>query len=372
MDLFRIYRTLGQSFFDRNIRAGLSSDNPPNKKIREALGRIVLKCEEPPIHFSFNHNGITLAAEKVDFEGSKAVIRVPRLLNGAQTITSVAKFLGDNQNHPGLKANEKLLEDILVLAKIVATRSVEFVTNVTICNNQQNPVNSWNLRANDTIQCDCHDKVLKEGKIFYSRQENAFQNLTPAEAEELGVEDSRDIRIKLLAQTFLASQGQIDKMSRLTDVFDSQKVYDETFRRSYLNYLNADVRRIIIAYKIGLVLNSPMQRLDETAPKKYAYVISRARNLVWALLTQAVFNDAKLASIVDDFGGSLAKEADFKELLKRLASARLLPVLRDVLANDSYSQRIADENYSFLRTREIFQRCMNVAADLNGWSKRPL
>jgi hypothetical protein len=158
-------------------------------------------------------------------------------------------------------------------------------------------------------------------------------------------------------------------MFRLTDVFANQKVYDETFRQAYLN---ADVRRIIVAYKIGLVLNSPMQRLDEAAPKKYAYAISRARNLVWALLIQAVFNDAKLPSIIDDFGGSLAKETDFRELLKRFASGRLLPGLRDVLANDSYSQRIADEKYSFLRTKEIFQRCMNVAGDSHGWSKRAL
>jgi hypothetical protein len=185
----------------------------------------------------------------------------------------------------------------------------------------------------------------------------------------LGVEDSREIRIKLLAQTFLGSQGQIDKMSRLTDVFDSQKIYDETFRQSYLN---TDVHRIILAYKIGLVLNGPMQKLDETAPKKYAYAISRARNLVWALLIQAVFNDANLTSTLDDFGGSLRKQTDFKELLKRFASTRLLPVLRNVLANDSYSQKIADEKYSFLRTREIFQRCMNFAGELHGWSKRPI
>jgi hypothetical protein len=163
MDLFRIYRTLGQSFFDRNIRAGLSSENPPNKKIREALGRIVLKREEPPIHFSFNHNGMTLAVEKVEFEGSKAVIQVPRLLNGAQTITSLARFLDDNQSHPSLKVNEKLLEDIVVLAKIVETKSEEFVTNVTISNNQQNRVESWNLRANDRIQCEFHDMFLKAG-----------------------------------------------------------------------------------------------------------------------------------------------------------------------------------------------------------------
>jgi hypothetical protein len=113
---------------------------------------------------------------------------------------------------------------------------------------------------------------------------------------------------------------------------------------------------MIVAYRIGLVLNSPMQRLEETAPKKSAYAISRARKLLWALLIQAVFNDTKLTSTIDNFGGSLAKEVDFRELLKRFASAQLLPVLRNVLANDSYSQKIAAEKCSFLRTRETFQR----------------
>src|SRR4051812_2995752 len=56
MDLFRIYKALGQRFFDRNIRSGLSSDNPPNAKIREALSDIVLKKKVSPDVFPFNHN----------------------------------------------------------------------------------------------------------------------------------------------------------------------------------------------------------------------------------------------------------------------------------------------------------------------------
>jgi hypothetical protein len=60
MDLLRVHRSLGQKFLDRNIRSGLSSDNPPNAKIREALGDIVLRQRMSPDLFPFNHNGVTL------------------------------------------------------------------------------------------------------------------------------------------------------------------------------------------------------------------------------------------------------------------------------------------------------------------------
>jgi hypothetical protein len=42
--------------------------------------------------FAFNHNGVTLAAEQLTREDGHVIIKVPRLLNGAQTVTSVDKF----------------------------------------------------------------------------------------------------------------------------------------------------------------------------------------------------------------------------------------------------------------------------------------
>jgi uncharacterized protein YihD (DUF1040 family) len=370
MDLHRIHQSLGQKFFDRNIRAGLSPENSPNRKIREALGDIVLKQRESSEVFAFNHNGVTLAAERVEFKNSETIIKVPRLLNGAQTVRSVEKFLEDNESSPALKSNKQALEAIRVLAKIVVCDpSSDFVTNVTICNNRQNPVDPWNLRANDRIQCDLQDKLKEEVGIFYSRQENAFENLSDAERQEMGIEDSRDIRIKPLAQTFLAVQGEIDKMSRLSDVFEKQKDYEDTFKESYLR---CDARRIVLAYKVHLVLNSPMQRLDERAPQKLAYPISRARNLVWALVIQGLLNDSKLPDLLERYGNSLAKEADFREHLKNLASSKIMPVLREVLADKDYNEKIENEKYSFLRTKEIFRRCMDTAYEKYGWTRKSL
>lgn len=120
------------------------------------------------------------------------------------------------------------------------------------------------------------------------------------------------------------------------------------------------------------MLNSPMQRLEERAPGKLAYPISRARNLVWALIIQGLLNDPKLPEHLERFGYTLAKETDFRELLKNIASGRVLPILRDVLADEGYQQQIGEEKYSFLRTKEIFKRCMDVAYEKYVWTKRSL
>lgn len=372
MDLVRIYRSLRERCLDRNIRSGLSPDNPPNRKIREALGEIVLKQSIPPDVFAFNHNGVTLAAEKIEFVDGRAILHVPRLLNGAQTITSVAKFVLDHDGHPALKGGGTTLESIKVLAKIVvADPSSEFVTNVTICNNRQNPVDAWNLRANDRIQCDLHDRLKEQVSVFYSRQENAFRNYSADELDEMGYDSrvQRDMRIRQLAQTFLATQGEIGRMSQLPEVFESQRLYGETFRESYLA---CDARKIVLAYKVGLLLKDPLQRLEEVATQKIRFAVSKARNLVWALLIQAILNDAKLLDLLEEYGTSLKKENGFREYLRKQASSKLLPILKEVLARPEHVDRMANEKYEFLRTKELFTQCKDAAYERFEWIKKSL
>ena len=90
--------------------------------------------------------------------------------------------------HPAVKADEgSVLESIKVPAKVVVDDPFsDFVANLTVCNNRQNPVEPWNLRANDRIQCDLQDKFKEDmvPPIFNSRQENAFQHLSGEDAED--------------------------------------------------------------------------------------------------------------------------------------------------------------------------------------------
>jgi hypothetical protein len=151
-DLRAIYADMGQRFFDRNIRGSLPPEGAVNKALKTALKRIVLDGKESAECFTFNHNGVTLSAEALEKVDGSWKIASPKLLNGAQTITTFERFLKDQDGNPRLADRGVVLETIEVLCRIITRAKPEFVTTVTVNNNRQNPVEPWNLRANDRIQ----------------------------------------------------------------------------------------------------------------------------------------------------------------------------------------------------------------------------
>jgi hypothetical protein len=66
VDLERMYRDMGPRFFERNIRFGLGDSEAVNRAISRSLKDIVLDDKGPPAVFAFNHNGITLFAERIE------------------------------------------------------------------------------------------------------------------------------------------------------------------------------------------------------------------------------------------------------------------------------------------------------------------
>jgi AIPR protein len=192
-ELHRIYVALREQFFDRNIRGALPPDNLPNKKIREALERIVLQGKDEASVFPFRHNGVTVAAAKAIAINGHMRLHVPRILNGAQTVSSIDRFLEQHAGNPLLKQNRDRLEAVSVIAKIIVDDPAsDFVTQVTISNNQQNPVHAWALRAMDRRQVDLADKFREELKIFYSRQEGVFENLRVCPVTSCGITKSSE------------------------------------------------------------------------------------------------------------------------------------------------------------------------------------
>lgn len=366
LDLYEMYKEMGPRFFDRNIRSGLSSEKSTNKAIRASLENVVLHEKGDPESFVFNHNGVTLSAENFEIKKGAAYITEPRLLNGAQTVTTLARFVEDNEGSHKYEENIHILDRIRVLGKVVSSASQGFIANVTICNNRQNPVEPWNLRANDPIQLEYQEKFRRELALYYERQEGAFAVLSDNDLEELGMhESSRAIEIKRLAQAILAVQGEVDKLPRLRYVFETDSVYNNTFRDSYLR---CNAKRMLLAYKIQYRLSMVVREFTEKYPNKYHYV-GRGRGLIWALLAQALFNDPKITDYTEGFGGDLTIENDFAELLKSLASKRIRPILSDLVSEPRYQEMIESAQFGFFRTKATYQRCMNIGAERFGWKK---
>jgi hypothetical protein len=368
-DLLDMYREMGPRMLSRNIRFGLAPENAPNRMLRAAFKRILIDEVDPASVFTFNHNGVTLSAENVSFSEGRCTLTEPRVLNGAQTLTSLAKFMEDNGDNPALTRNRDPLRQIRVLAKVISEADDDFIVEVTVNNNRQNPVAPWTLRASDRIQLELQDKFLEELGIFYERQEGAYESLSEEELEDLGVEDfSKAIQIRRLAQTLLAIQGEVDRMSRLPEVFESERLYRDTFRESYVG---ADKRKIVLAYKIQLALNSIVREMVESHASKYDY-FRKGRTLVWALLVQGVLNDSNLPTWLDQFGTSLVKHVDYNIALRRLASGKVWSLLKDAFGTSEVEEQVAAGKWGFLRTKATYMRCMNLASEKYGWVRKSL
>ena len=369
MDLYAIFKDMGPRFFERNIRYGLAEDASPNRAIAKALKDIIIDGNDSARVFAFNHNGVTIHAETAQRKANTFQLVEPRLLNGAQTITTLDRFVKKLEGQGAKTAKRaETLRDLHVLCRVITQTSPEFVVAVTINNNRQNPVMPWDLHANDMVQLELQDKFREELGIYYQRQDRAFANLSPEDLEELEISEQKAIEMLRLAQTYLASDGEIDKMSRMREVFESEKLYNEVFSAARLR---ADLRPLILCYKVQFRLRRLIREIMDRGENKYAYM-ARGRNLLWALLCQAILNDEKLDQQARRYGIGLTMEADFTEWLAQLSSTKARFLIRDVVSEEPYKTMMDNGRFDFFRTRAIFDKCMDMAKQRWGWSHKRL
>jgi hypothetical protein len=366
-DLRLMYYGMRQRLFDRNIRSALSDDEAPNRSLSKTFADIVMTQKVDPAVFPFHHNGVTIYAEQLAGDGTTRQIVEPRVLNGAQTVSSFDAFCAKNKDDPRFQRNAHLLESIMVPCRIILDADNAFVTQVTINNNRQNPVMPWALRANDDIQLRMADKFRDDLGMPYERQEGAFKNFTLEELEQLGISSnqSKAVEMKKLAATFLACDGEVDKISRLKEVFESEKIYhQEAFPQKRLD---ADFRRVIIAYKVERLLKTAVKEIIECGEKRYLFV-RKGRNMVWSLLIQGMLNDSALRDRLEAGAGqNLVMDAGFKEWVLKIATSKVRYLLSDLTTVDRYKKQMGEERFEFLRTKAAFESAMEFAHKRYNW-----
>ena len=367
-DLYQMHKEMGDRFFERNIRYGMPDTSPANRSMDKSFKQILQDGTLDASRFLFDHNGVTFSCERFGRMGSGLIeILEPRLLNGAQTITTISRFLADHEDDADLRRMKDRLKSVRVLAKVISECTDQFVVGVTINNNRQTPIQPWNLRANDMIQLRLQDQFRKLG-IFYERQERSFEGHTAEELEELGIVEGKAIGLLKLAQTFLASEGEIDKMRSMRTAFEDDKVYDLMFTDGRLN---ADPRKIVLCYKIQERLARITREIVERGMHKYAF-LPKARLLLFGLMCQAVLNHPDAEKWAEEHGTDMVISADWARTMYELASAKCRPVLSELIALPQYADKVAQERYDFLRTHAAFKQSMRIAEERHGWSMKRL
>lgn len=363
VDLLQMYREMGVRFFERNIRSGLKQTSAPNRGIRKSLKAIVLDETESPDVFAFNHNGVTISASNFCHADGVASITEPRLLNGAQTVTTFHNFLEQNRDNRLLAERSAVMDRICLPCRIITNAAADFVTTVTVNTNRQNPVEPWNLRANDLIQCQISDWFRTRCKIYYERQAKMFDGLTDEQKREEGIDDRKPIEIQRLAKAYLAIDGRVDRMSNMREAFESDKLYSDIFNADRLELNPA---KLLLCYKVQYALPGVIRDIRAKGTNRYTF-LPRARNLLWAILCQALLNDDGLENHTENFGQSLTIEAKFKSLVSNLGSRRARILISRLVSRPDYADHIAQEQHAFLRTHAAFKFCMQTARNEWGW-----
>ena len=368
IDLYAIYTAIGRRFLERNIRFALPADGHVNRSLARTFTAMLLDRTKEPEHFALNHNGVTMSAGTLEPKTGSAVIFAPRLLNGAQTITTFADFWERNE---GLRATgaEQYAQRLLVPCRIIARATAEMITDITISNNRQNPVLPWQLHSNDQIQLQLEDWFRTHLQIPYQRQDRAFSKVSAEDWQAMEYKETKAINLMKLARTYLAVEGELTKLSHIREVFENDDDYKKLFGP---HRLNADPQAVLLCYKVQFRVGALAKEIADRGASKYGFV-NRTREIIFGLVCQAMLNDENgFAKMADEFGQDLSVQHDFTERLRVLASTRVRPLLKYLLEDKQYKNKVEEGNYSFMRTTGAFEKAMRRAKETHGWKLQKL
>jgi hypothetical protein len=140
--------------------------------------------------FWFLNNGITIICDQVhlntDPDDAHVKIKNLQIVNGCQTASALAHA-----------ADAKLLKaDTRVLIKIFETTDKTLASKVVLTTNNQNKINTRDLKANDAIQQDMQ-VAFKKYKLLYEHKVNQYAGHTPAGGEQF-------VSNEMVGQAYLA------------------------------------------------------------------------------------------------------------------------------------------------------------------------
>lgn len=158
-----------KEIFNDNVRVYLSRTNKINRKIIETA-----LSENNPLFWYLN-NGITITCDSFSYpKGKRAPIielKNIQIVNGGQT---------SNALFEASKSDPDKLGDVLVLVRVIETKSQPVSLAIAESTNSQTPIKSRDLRSNDETQKKIEEAFEGMG-LFYERKEKQHSDKPKAQ-----------------------------------------------------------------------------------------------------------------------------------------------------------------------------------------------
>lgn len=226
------------SIFELNVRLALGKT-----RINKELAATIREPGEHPL-FPAYHNGLTLLSRKLEVRDGEIGLDGVSVVNGCQSLVA----LHDNR--------ASLTPDLRVLVKIIELgESLELVDSITYRTNNQNPVNTRDLRSTDPIQRDLQAQVREH---YGSELGYAIRSGEKAEAPET------------LDNTTAAQLAMAVYVGEPWSAVRKVKLFDQEYHRVFGR--NLDGHKLYLLFLMNGVVHSKKSELRGDLEASFASV----------------------------------------------------------------------------------------------------
>lgn len=241
--------------FDNNIRDYQENTNLVNKDIIDTLNK------PSNIDFWWLNNGITILVDNLEIKPNSLNLTSPRIVNGLQTSYCIYEKI--SKEPPIFKDNIKENRNLLV--KVIKVNNEKVMEDIILATNNQTPINTSDLIANNKIQKDI-EELFKSKGYYYERRNNYY-------SRQVGISKSKIIDKMQLLQyciSILQKSPSIARSNPKTIIYKgnyNQILNDKIEMNIYLNLC-------VIAEKLNGYINS-IEKDNDVLYKNYgASIIS--------------------------------------------------------------------------------------------------
>jgi hypothetical protein len=234
--LIEAYTRFGYQIFEPNVRCEIRNSSV-NREIAAQI-----KTEKGIDDFKYLNNGVTVVCENRSRNGDKIRVKKPGIVNGLQTVTTLASAY----DGLSIELKERFREHCQVLVRLYLKQKISVPTLVKATNNQ-NPMDPRNLRSNDDEQI-LFERLFADIGWFYERKQFAWEAFANDESSwptlrnrtrqsfqfrtgQQGRPVVRRVNNQELMQTWLSFCGFVNEaVQRRRDFFVSDRFYDRVFK----------------------------------------------------------------------------------------------------------------------------------------------
>lgn len=241
VDLYQAWREHEWRLFDWNVRLQLHRSKINRKIVKSLVTETTRKI------FHHLNNGILITCRNYAIDGTRKKIRLngPQIVNGCQTVCAIR----DAYESLVPQDQKRFAKQARVQVKIIQNVDPEFIGELVITTNDQNPMNPRNLKSNRPEQKHIQKQFREFGKPwFYQRKDGEMESLRSASRRvpwfkksdyavrkgkgERGRRRSRVIDNEQLAKNWFACIGYSDRaLKGGLDYFGKKELYERIFNQ---------------------------------------------------------------------------------------------------------------------------------------------